>query len=320
MSEADASSAFNGRAIPVLAREQTWRAPDGQLIRRIDWPQTEKSRGALLFAPGRGDCYEKYLHALSDWHAEGWHVTAIDWRGQGMSGRFGTDNATGHIDDFSCWIADLGAFWDMWRVSVRGPHVFVGHSMGGHNALRAVAEGRVAPDALVLVAPMLGLNPGWVPSGLLHLLARVIAGLGDRRRPAWKARELPLAVASARMQLLTHDEATYADETWWYEQRPDLLMGPPSWGWVVAAITSIRTLERRDILERIQVPVLILATEADRLVSWRAIQRAAARLPRCELVTFGSEARHEILREVPAVRERALGAISRFLQRVLPSA
>lgn len=237
-----------------------------------------------------------------------------------MSGRFGTDDVTGHIDDFSTWIADLGAFWDMWRENVPGPYVLLGHSMGGHNALRAVAEGRVAPDALVLVAPMLGLNPGWMPNWLLHLLARVIAGSGDRRRPAWKARELPLSLGSARMQLLTHDEASYADETWWYEQRPDLLMGPPSWGWVVAAIASIRTLERRGVLERVQVPVLIVATEADRLVSWRAIRRAAARLPCSELVSFGAEARHEILREVPAVRERAMGAITRFLRRVLPSA
>ncbi|MEW9854145.1 alpha/beta fold hydrolase [Novosphingobium sp. M1R2S20] len=318
MNEATQPPMHKGRTIPAHAREELWRAPDGQLIRRIDWAQPDVARGALLFAPGRGDCYEKYLEALSEWHAEGWHVTSIDWRGQGMSGRLGADDVTGHIDDFENWIADLAAFWAAWRESVTGPCILVGHSMGGHNALRAVAEGRIRPDALVLVAPMLGLNPGWVPSWILHGAARLVAKLGDRRRPAWKARELPLSLASARMKLLTHDEARYADETWWYEQRPGLLMGPPSWGWVVAAIASIRRLERRGVLEALSTPVLILGATADSLVSWAAIRRAAARLPRAELLAFGPEARHEILREATEVRDRALQAIRDFLERVVP--
>jgi lysophospholipase len=62
----------------------------------------------------------------------------------------------------------------------------------------------------------------------------------------------------------------------------------------------------------------LLAAECDRLVSPRAIRRAAARLPRGELVAFGSEARHELLREVDPVRDRVLAAIDEFLDRHLP--
>jgi lysophospholipase len=290
------------------------------VIRRIDWvhPPGAAVRGSILFAPGRGDCYEKHLQVLDRWHAEGWNVSSLDWRGQGMSGRFGADPVTGHIDSFDGWIADLAAFWNAWRASALGPHVCIGHSMGGHIALRAVASGLVHPDALVLVAPMLGLNPGWIPSRALLPLGHLIAAAGDRRRPAWKVSELPLTLAKARMQLLTHDEVAYADEGWWYDQRPDLVTGPPSWGWIVAAIASIRALERRGLLEAVEVPVLILGTTADRLVSWRAIRRAALRLPHAELVAFGPEARHELLRETQAVRERALGAIAGFLDRAAP--
>jgi len=49
-----------------------------------------------------------------------------------------------------------------------------------------------------------------------------------------------------------------------------------------------------------------------------AIARAAARLPRGELVVFGPESHHEVLREVDPVRDRALAAIDEFLSRVLP--
>jgi lysophospholipase len=121
------------------------------------------------------------------------------------------------------------------------------------------------------------------------------------------------------MLLLTHDETCYADESWWYQQRPDLVTGPPSWGWIAAAIASIRELERRGVLEHVTTPVLILGTSADRLVSWRAIRRAAARLPNAQLVAFGPESRHEILRESPEVRTRALGEIARFLESAAPA-
>jgi lysophospholipase len=318
----DLPPAFDGRAIPDTARESLWRAGDGHAIRRIDWTHEPgvAVRGSILFAPGRGDCYEKHLRVLDLWHGQGWNVSSLDWRGQGMSGRFGADRVTGHIDSFDGWIADLARFWDEWRASAPGPHVCIGHSMGGHIALRTVADGLIKPDALVLVAPMLGLNPGWIPSRALYPLGRLITALGDKRRPAWKVSELPMTLANARMQLLTHDEVAYADEGWWYDKRPDLVTGPPSWGWIVAAIASIRALERRSVLEAVALPVLILGTRADRLVSWRAIRRAAARLPRAELVGFGPESRHEILRETQAVRDRALDAVASFLERVAPQA
>lgn len=320
MSTINDAPVFDGRAIPDTARESQWRARDGQAIRRIDFrhPPGSPARGSMLFAPGRGDCYEKHLRVLNRWFEEGWNVTSLDWRGQGMSGRLGADLVTGHIDDFSGWLADLAAFWVAWRDATQGPHVCVGHSMGAHLALRAVAERSIDPVALILVAPMLGLNPGWIPARLLHPVGRAVAAMGDRRRPAWKVSELPLTLAAARMQLLTHDADSYADEGWWYEQRPDLVTGPPSWGWIVAAIASIRELERRGALERVTIPVLVLGATADRLVSWRAIRRAVGRLPQAQLVAFGPESRHEILRESPEVRERALHEIARFLDRAAP--
>lgn len=313
------SGAFDRRAIPEAALETRWRAADGHDIRRIDWLLPQGAlRGSLLFLPGRGDCYEKYLETLDEWHAQGWRVTAIDWRFQALSGRGGNDATTGHVEDFSIWLDDLAAFWEKWAASTPGPHVLVGHSMGGHLALRAVAEARIAPDALVLTAPMLGLLPDTVPSALLLRAARMIARLGDVRRPAWRASEKPGALPAERERLLTWDDARYADESWWREQRPDLAMGPASWGWIIAALQSIRLLAAPGVLEAIEVPVLMLATKVDRLVSYRAIAEAARRMPRAELVTYGEEARHEILREADPVRDAALVRIGEFLDRHAP--
>lgn len=314
--DCEAITGIDRRSIPAGAIETRWALADGHLLRRLDWPAAEDSqRGALLFMPGRSDFYEKYLEAFGHWHARGWTVASADWRGQSASGRLGADALTGHVDDFAIWVDDLAQLWRGWRETTAGPHVLVAHSMGGHLALRALAERRINPDAAVLSAPMLGLLPGlgMIPPSWLHGFARFMASIGDPRRPAWRGSERPEWLLPDRFARLTHDRARYDDEIWWLEQRPELAMGAPSWGWIEAALRSIRLLEAPGMLEAVACPVLILATRADRLVDFGAIARAAARIPNCRLEIFGKEARHELLREEDRVRDRVLALIDRFV-------
>ncbi|MFZ9395565.1 MAG: alpha/beta hydrolase [Erythrobacter sp.] len=319
MSEAQ-RVAIDRRSIPPQATEGVWRAPDGHAVRRIDWPgmpSAGAARGSILFFPGRGDNYEKYLETLEQWHRAGWRVTAADWRGQAGSGRLGKDSVTGHVADFAVWIEDLAALWNEWKATTPAPHVLAGHSMGGHLVLRGVADGKVDPDALVLSAPMLGFV-GPLPPAIGQVAARLMCVLGDPARPAWKWSEKPGEVPASRQALLSHDDARYGDELWWRDTRPELVMGPGSWGWVERAYASMRGLFARGRLERVNVPTFLIGTSNDKLVSMAAIEEAARRLPKAELVRFGQEAHHEILREVDPVRDRAINAISEFLDRTVP--
>lgn len=308
---------MNRRAIPSAARESTWAASDGHAIRRIDWPGAAASpRGSILFLPGRGDFYEKYLETLDQWHAAGWRVTASDWRGQAGSGRLGRDAVTGHIEDFGIWIDDLALLWQRWVAETPGPHVLAAHSMGGHLVLRALAAGRVQPDAVILSAPMTGVAGPPLPLALLNGVARMMCRIGDPMRQAWKWSEKPGVLPANRDKLLTHDAERYADEQWWRDHRPELVMGPASWRWVERAYASWMMLEAPGALERVDMPVLIISTAADKLVSHPANVRAAARLPKGELIALGEEAYHEVLREVDAVRDPLMAAIAAFLDRV----
>ena len=182
-------AAFDRRAIPPGAAEDRWAAPDGHLVRRIDWPEPDRPpRGSLLFMPGRGDAYEKYLETFEHWRTRGWRVTAADWRGQAGSGRLGSDDVTGHVDDFALWIGDLVALWRDWARGRSGPLVLVGHSMGGHLALRAITERALdpVPAALVLSVPMLDVLPERVSLAVRQGMARAMCAFGDPCRPAWK--------------------------------------------------------------------------------------------------------------------------------------
>jgi lysophospholipase len=166
---------------------------------------------------------------------------------------------------------------------------------------------------------MLGFLPDFLPHRLQLVAANLMCRLGDPRRPAWKWSEKPGELPNGRAKLLTHDKDRYADESWWRAERPELVMGPGSWGWTRAALRSILFLQRPGLLEAVDTPVLLLAAQHDRLVSYRAIRRAAERIPNAELVSFGPEAYHELLRECDAVRECALAAIDAFLDIVAPA-
>ena len=212
----------------------------------------------------------------------------------------------------------MKGFWQGWFAETPGPHVLCGHSMGGHLALRAVVDGAAAPDALVLSAPMLGFTGPPLPLPVAHGFAKLMIAIGNPQRPAWKWSEKPGEIPAGREKLLTHDDDRYADEQWWRTERPGLVMGPGSWGWVERAYASVRGLNRTGVLEAVTVPTVAISTSNDKLVSHAAVERAIERMPNATLVRFGTEARHEILREVDDVRDRALGEIDAFLDETLP--
>jgi lysophospholipase len=305
---------FDRRAWPMGGRLDYWTAPDGWPIRR--YQLGDGTRGRMLLLGGRGDMIEKYLEVIHHWAERGWAVTTFDWRGQGGSGRLTSDPMTGHIGDFADWIADLNALAADWRAEGSGPCVMVAHSMGGHLLLRALAEGMPPPDAAATIAPMLDVQSAPLPRWAAVALARVMLCLGRGKRQAWTQKEGSERQRRIRQKRLTHDPDRYADELWWRDHSRDIALGPPSWTWVSQALASTRALAEGDALARIAVPLLILATRADQLVSTPAIRRVAARIAGARLHIYGREAAHEILRELDPVRLDALARIDAFLDEV----
>lgn len=309
------------RQLPKGAVLAQWAAADGWALRHFRWDSNAvPPRGSILFQGGRGDIPEKYFEAFAHWHDAGWGVESFDWRGQGGSGRLSADPMVGHVEDFATWVADLAAFFADWRARTPAPHGVIAHSMGGHLLLRALAEGRIAPDAAVLVAPMLGLQSGPLPARIARIVAHGMTRIGSPARLAWKVNERPAGRNASREAFLTHDRDRYADELWWKTRKPELALGPPSWRWLACAYDSTLALERPGVLEAVATPLLILAAAEDRLVDPAAIRRAARRLPDAALHLYGPESAHEILREVDAVRDDALGRIDTFLAARAPAA
>ncbi len=309
------------RAYPVDAVMDQVIMDDGWPVRRFSRaaPGTVPPRGSILFLGGRGDFIEKYLETLDHWHQAGWHVTSADWRGQGGSGRFTANRHVGHVPDFAVWLADLGRLFGGWQAATPGPHVLVAHSMGGHLVARALADQAIAPDAAVLIAPMMGFKAPY-PDPLGLRVAQLMRKLRGAETAAWKESEKPGASLKLRQLLLTHDADRYADELWWRQEKPELQLGPASWGWVEQAYRSFLDLARPGRLEAITPPLLILSASADALVSAAATRRDVRRIAGARFHEYGAGAAHELLREADPVRDDALARIAAFLDEKAPAA
>ena len=288
----------------------TWRAPDGWPYRRMDWPQPAgaETRGRLLFCGGRGDFIEKYLECYHYWHARGWQVTAFDWRGQGASRG---DLVDGNVASFDVLIDDLAALINDWAGGSDDPRVAVAHSMGAHLLLRTIVDRRPPLDAAVLVAPMLRINSAPLPSVLAPAITEFMCRIGRSDEPVWRPPAVPPPVGSRRQHYLTMSDERYADELWWWEQEPAFHLGGASWAWVRAAFRSAAATFRPSRLAEVELPVLLIGAEHDRLVSAAAIRDAARWLRRAELKMYPGAA-HEILRDADPVRLDALETIDRF--------
>lgn len=299
------------RAIPSGATVSDWCAPDGWICRRMDWPQPPgtSARGSLVFAGGRGDFIEKYLEAHHHWHRRGWNVTAFDWRGQGASrGAI----VGGNYASFDPLVDDMAALIADWAASFAGPHVAVGHSMGGHLLLRTLIDKKPPLDAAVLTAPMIRVNSAPLSPTMAPFIAQFMCLVGARDRPVWKSPPKGRSAQERRRYFLTGSPERYEDELWWWEREPGYNIGVPSWGWMAAAYRSAAGAFTPSKLRQVVVPVLLIGTERDRLVSPEAIRSVAGFLPRAQLHMY-TDAAHEILREADPIRLDAHARIDAFL-------
>lgn len=269
--------------------------------------------GTLVLLPGRGEFMEKYEATLAEIAGWGLAVATLDWRGQGGSHRLLGHARKGHVADFTHFLDDLDALLS-WLRAVGAPpaRLAIGHSMGGHILLRALAERATGIERAALVAPMLDIDLGAVPWPIARVLARSVCalGLGGKWAPGQKPTD-PDTLRFAGNRITT-DEASFERWRALLAAHPDLRLGGVTYGWLDAALRSIARIRRPGYLKAIDAPVLIAMAGEERIVRNEAIRAAARRLPHCELVAFEA-ARHDLFQEAAPIRAALLAAIRRTL-------
>ena len=239
----------------------TLRTHDGLDLQGIEALPAGTVRAALVLVHGLGEHVGRYAALIERLVADGLAVHAWDQRGHGRS-----PGARGAIPDDAAPMRDLSAMVDAVRARHPGrPLVLLGHSMGGAEAARFVAES-LAPvpadwarpvDRLVLSSPALAAE--------ISPLQRVLLALGrlvpdqaahNGLQPSWISRDLAV-VQAYQADPLVHDRIT-----------------PRLGRWILAAGETVRAAA-----PRWQVPTLLMWAGSDRCVAPRGAAAFAAAAP-----------------------------------------
>jgi lysophospholipase len=286
-------------------------APDGTRLRIGHWPVAAASRRVVL-CHGRTEFLEKYHEVISELNARGCDVWSMDWRGQGLSGRMLANPQKGHIDDFGSYIDDLAWFMDLMGPAQTGETILLGHSMGGHIVLRALLEGRIAPDRVVVTAPMIDLPMSGPSRAAIAGLCRVLTVTGLGGKYVFGLGDYDPARIHFDGNPLTGDRERFDAIHAIMAATPDAIMGAPTFGWLNAAFRSIRRLSGLSATSQTICPILICTALADTVVSVAAQNAMSNALPSSTQELF-EDARHEILQESDAIRDRLWESFDRFI-------
>ena len=221
-------------------------------------------------------------------------VYAFDQRGHGRSAGPRT-----HCPDFDALLDDIESFLRTFEAELDGrPLVLLGHSMGGLEVARLLADRKPPVTAAVLSGPALGVADGAPRSRLV--LARALSALLPR---------LPIPQPVDPDTLSRDPEVVAA-------YRADPLV-PKRISARLAAELLRCAGEAVRAAEHVRVPVLIVHGEADALCPVAASRAFVGSLQTpAELKTYPG-LRHEVLNEPE--REEVLGDVVAWLDRYAPA-
>lgn len=269
----------------------------------ISIPKETTVRGSVLLLHGRAESIEKYAEQVGRLNRMGFSVFTFDWRGQGLSSRLLDERHKGYINNFSDYLEDLEAFdRQIWQKKAgSSKRYLMAHSLGGHVALRYIAEKKAVLDAALLVSPMFEINTAPWPRQIAELFASaaVLAGFEESYLPGAGPY---VGRVYSNDNLLTNDEARFAVLPEVIEKNPDLALGGPTFGWLNAAFNSMRALHMEGYVEQVETPVTVLVGEEDRVISPPSVRHLCGRMPSCQHAVVKA-AKHEIMMEGQATQE-----------------
>ncbi|RLE27230.1 alpha/beta hydrolase [Candidatus Acetothermia bacterium] len=247
----------------------------------------ERAKGTLAIVHGYGEHSGRYRD-FSAWLAgRGWRVVACDLPGHGRS-----PGRRGHIRRFSDYLAAVEA--TLAAAGGAAPVFLLGHSLGGLIAASYLELEPRAASGLILSSPFFGLAlpvPAW---------KRALAGMLSR---LWPAASLPSRI---RPEDLSHDPKVVE------AYRRDPLVHRVATARWFSEVLAAQAAALRDA-PKLQVPVLIVQGEEDRLAQVAATRAFAAACgsPDLTLKLYGG-LYHETLNELG--RERVWGDVLDWLE------
>ena len=278
---------------------------EGLELRSAVW-KVAHCKGTILIFTGFTEFIEKYYETIGDLLALKWNVVVFDWRGQGLSSKLLKDKDKGYIENFDQFLQDAEAIYNIKVAKLPKPHNLLGHSMGGHLALRELQE---HPDRFykaVLSAPMQSI--AGLPTGALSKVAGFFRLLGMGQSYVIGGKD---GDKNKTYDRLTSDISRFKKWSSIFKKEPRLLMGSATWTWSKAAAKSMSMSMKAEQLKKIITPVYLASPKEDVVVNQVTHEKLDDINPLIRVVSY-PEARHEIYTESNKHRKKFLREVDNF--------
>ena len=280
---------------------------------RFDPDSKVPRKGVCVLLNGQTEFIEKYFEVIDELRGRGFAVATMDWRGQGGSGRFlSDDHRKSFIGDFSEYDQDLETLlnWIVTPMLAPGERpVALAHSMGAHNLLRSLVRAPERFAWVVLNAPMIAISLRGQYEWVVKTVTAFEVWRGNRAGWVWGMEARDPHTVSFTTQMVTSDPQRFERAQMFLRENPDLRLAGATWGWLAAALRSMAWL--RGEASKITTPLLIVGAGEDRICLTPQAKAFAAATPNGDYVEIAG-AGHEILMEKNVFRQEFWRAFDTF--------
>ena len=287
---------------------------DGKKIRYGHAIPKGEIKGTVIITTGYADFIESYFETIYDFLDRGYAVWMMDWQGQGGSERYYNNPRVPSKNAPINNIRDLHQFrHEIVKYDKNKPIFIVSHSMGGHMALHYIKDYKQDFDVAILAAPFV--DSKFTKKGELKAKFMVHAacslGLGHKRTS--RKDNIVRRIKKVRDSLKKEEPIRMTLHKYFADKNPNLKIGDPTFYWARAIMKQTAKLRKEENLKSITTPILFGLCENDRLVSGKAIERAARLIPNAKLARI-KDAYHGIWTEREKIRQDWWQHIDNFME------
>lgn len=288
-------------------------ANDGARLRYAEFPASAQHVGSVLFLTGYTEFIEKHLESIEQLKSRGYSVLIMDWRGLGLSHRELPESAKGHISSFDLYISDLMEILAETDFANRpGRRILLAHSMGGHLAMRLLHDRPGLCHLAVLCAPMADIRTGRIPRLVAPIVGALIEALGLGNAFVIGGNRDLDTIRRFEGNPLTSDQPRFDRTHRFIDREPGLMIGGPTFHWVVEALKSIEMVNQDRYLAEISNPVLIIGAGNELIVDNEAQQNWADKIQDGARIEI-SEGYHELMNETDDIYRQFWEAFDHFV-------
>ncbi len=274
------------------------------------FPKDSVPDAVVVCLPGLSEFAEKYYEVARTCLSKNLAFWTLDWYGQGASERYLKNPQKRHgasfdedVEDFRYFITQYVKHACVHPDVGRIPMAMLGHSMGATIGLKYLHKYPDMFECAGFIAPLMGIQKVKnIPNSALMALSGTLNALMGKSYIAggsdWTKDMRPFQGCEA----LCSDPERVKIHTAWFEHKPELQVGSPTYGWLHNALKACADVNKKDFLSAIDKSFLICAAEKEHLVDNDRIEAAAKHLQRCTFKTLKG-AHHEILMETDEIRD-----------------